>query len=219
MNNPIKVLVVDDHMLVRFTLRDRIQREPRIEVVGTAGDADEAMDLAIKLTPDIILMDIDMPGVACFEAVRTMETLCPDARVIFLSAFFHDRYIEEALKVKALGYLTKQEPPEAIIKAILAVASGGACYSKEIQSRIVADQKHGLRLAMPVKTRASTLTNREMEVLRYIARGLPKKKIAELMHLSVRTAENHASRLMHKLDIHDRVELTRYAIREGLVDA
>ncbi len=217
-NAPIRVLIVDDHTLVRQTLRDRLQREPSLEVVDTASDAQEAIARVESLSPDIVLMDIDMPGLASFDAVRTIVKRFPKSKVIFLSAFFHDRYIEEALKVEALGYLTKQESPEMIVDAIRQVAAGGAYFSEQVQSRIVADEK-GTRLAMPSKTRAATLTNREMEVLRYIARGMSKKQIANMIHLSVRTAENHASRLMAKLDIHDRVELTRYAIREGLVEA
>jgi len=212
-----KILLVDDHALIRDMLANQLQDEATLEVVGAADNADDAIELANKKTPDVIVMDIDMPGMICFDAARTILATHPEIRILFMSAFFHDRYIEQALAVQARGYVTKRESAEVIVEAIRAVAEGGTFFSDEVRCRIVVDRQ-GVRLAQQGQTRASTLTNRELEVLRYIARGMHKKEIAKTMYLSVKTVENYCAKLMDKLDIHDRVELTRYAIREGLAE-
>jgi len=187
-------------------------------VLAEASNADDAVAAAIRERPDIVLMDIDMPGLLAFDAVRTIKTRCSRTRVIVLSGFFHDKYIEEALAAEASGYVTKGDPPDAVVNAIRTVAAGGVYFSPQVQERLVIDTT-GVRLAAEGATRASTLTSRELEVLRYIARGLSKKDIAGIMHLSVKTVDNHSTSLMSKLNIHDRVELARYAIREGLAEA
>jgi DNA-binding NarL/FixJ family response regulator len=214
----VSVLLVDDHALVREALGNWLRQDPAFRVIGDVGSADEAIAVAVREVPDIIVMDIDMPGLLAFDAVRTIRARCTKTRVVVLSAFFHDRFIEDALKAEASGYITKTEPPDVVARAIKTVAAGGVFFSKQVQERIIVDS-HGARLADEAKTRASTLSPREMEVLRYIARGLSKKDIAGVMHLSVKTVDNHSTSLMTKLNIHDRVELTRYAIREGLAEA
>jgi len=214
-HSEIRVLVVDDHALVRGALCERLNREQGVVVVGTAGTADEAIERINEVRPDVVLMDIDMPGQICFDAARTINALAPETRVVFLSAFLHDWYVEQALAVEASGYLTKREPPETVVRAVREVAAGGVFFSAEVRSRIVVDSA-GVKLATQSKSRASTLTAREVEVLRYVAQGLSKKEIAGTMHLSIKTVDRHCANLMGKLDIHDRVELTRFAIREGL---
>jgi DNA-binding NarL/FixJ family response regulator len=218
MSDDIHVLIVDDHALIRGALGERIEREPGLHVVATASNAEEAVEKTIAHSPNIVLMDIDMPGLICFDAARTIASVRPNTNIIFLSAFLHDWYVEQALHVKAKGYLTKAEPPETVLLAIQEVASGGAFFSDAVQSRIVVGSS-GTSLAKETKSRASTLTGREVEILRYIARGLSKKEIANTMHLSVKTVDRHVANLMNKLLIHDRVELTRFAIREGLTEA
>lgn len=218
MNKPISLLLVDDHALVRTMLADRLAREPDMQVIATVENAGAAVAQAARQNPDVILMDIDMPGLSCFDAARTLRRLCPKTCIIFLSAFFNDRYVEQALEVEAAGYLTKTEPPESVIAAIRAAAAGKSYFSPEVQSRIVVDS-NGTRLAQAKRSRASTLSKRELEVLRYVARGMSKKEIAQTMILSVKTVERHSCNLMDKLDIHDRVELSRFAIREGLAEA
>jgi DNA-binding NarL/FixJ family response regulator len=217
MTRTITVLLADDHALVRESLGNWLREAADIRIVGEVGSADEAVAVAVRERPDVVLMDIDMPGLLAFDAVRTIRTRCPNTRIIVLSGFFHDRYIEEALSAEASGYITKGESADAVVRAVRAVANGGTYFSPEVQARIVVDT-HGARLAAEGSTRASTLTPRELEVLRYIARGLSKKDIASIMHLSVKTVDNHSTSLMTKLNIHDRVELARYAIREGLAE-
>lgn len=218
MTSPIKILMVDDHALLRETLRDRLDGEADLEVVGQAGNADDAIGLAEQLHPQVVLMDIDMPGKSCFAAARTIRTVDPDTSIIFLSAFFHDRYIESALDAGATGYITKDEPPDRILEAVRMAARQMAYFSPKVQSRIVVDTG-GVRLAEANQSRASLLTQRELEVLRYLAAGLSKKEVAATMDVSVKTVSRHTENLMDKLDIHDRVELARFAIREGLAEA
>jgi DNA-binding NarL/FixJ family response regulator len=209
---------VDDHSLVRRTLRDRLENEADLRVVADVPDADAALEQVKEHRPDVILLDIDMPGTISFEAARTIRTHYPGTKIIFLSAFFNDRYIEQALAMEAAGYITKSEPPEKVIEGIRQVMAGATYYSPDVQSRLVVDSK-GVHLGRDKQSRLSTLTPREMEVLRYIAKGLPKKQIATTMHVSLSTVDAHCARLMNKLDIHDRVELTLFAIREGLAEA
>jgi DNA-binding NarL/FixJ family response regulator len=214
---PISILIADDHSMVRQLLGRRLENELDMIVVATVSDADEATAQAIRLKPDIILMDIDMPGLSCFEAAEMIRRQCPDSRIVFLSAFFHDKYIEQAMAVQAWGYITKNEPEDSVVKAVRKVSSGVAYFSSEVKARIVVDSR-GARLKSHRTSRASTLTEREMEVLRYLARGMAKKEVARTMHISVNTVNRHTTSLMAKLDIHDRVELARYAIREGLAN-
>ncbi len=212
------VLLVDDHALVRQMLQERLEREPSISVVGTAANADDAIEAARRHRPDIIVMDIDMPGLVCFDAARQIIAERPETRFVFLTAYSHDHYIEEALRIGAYGYLTKDEPPDRVAAAVRAVARGEASFSDEVRARIVIDSKR-TRLGAARHTRLSSLSTREIETLRYISRGLPMKEIAILMGVGRRTAEKHSENLMRKLDIHDRVELARFAIREGVSEA
>jgi len=215
----IKLLLVDDHSLLRQSLAERLNAEIDFEVIGQLDSADDAVRTVVDLSPDVLLLDIDMPGVASFEAAEHIRTRRPETRIIFLSAFFHDRYIEQALRVEAKGYITKSEPINSVIKAVRQVSQGRVYFSDEVRDRIVVDAK-GIRLSPKApQTRVSTLTPREIEVLRYLARGLSKKEIAATMHISAKTVEGHTEKVMNKLDIHDRVELARFAIREGIVEA
>jgi len=217
MTGEIRILLVDDHALVRGALSERLQKEPRLVVVAGASTADEAIEKTIEFSPDIILLDIDMPGLDCFEAAERIKRLRPRTRIIFLSAYMYDHFIDQALSVKASGYLTKRETPEKVVEAIIEVASGGAFFSEEVRSRIIVGST-GARLPAPWKSRAATLRLREIETLRYISRGMTKKQIAAQMSISVKTVEHHTTNMMSKLGIHDRVALARFAIREGLAE-
>lgn len=217
-NRRLKILVVDDHALVREAVADQLSREEDFEVVGTASEAGDVLRMAPELKPDVVIMDIDMPGMICFDAAHRLTVHDEGPLIIFLSAFFHDHYIEQALRVKARGYVVKTDPPSTLIEAIREVAAGGSYFSEKVRARLVVGDGR-VELAEEGRTAVSLLTQREVEVLRYIAQGLSKKEIAATMHLSTKTVENHSARLMAKLDIHDRVELARFAIREGLAEA
>ncbi len=217
MSGVYTVLLVDDHAMVMEALAEHLERASGLKVVGTAPNADAAIDKALSTRPDVIVMDIDMPGLISFDAAGRLQSLLPDTRVIFLSAFTHDHYIRQALSVKARAYVTKGEPLNRVIEAIRTVARGGTFYSREVRDRLLVDSG---RVELPAEnTRVGVLSEREIQVLRYIASGMSKKEIANTMHLSVKTVENHSTNLMTKLNIHDRVELTRFAIREKLAEA
>ncbi len=216
--NPTRIIVVDDHPMVRDAIAERLDRESDMSIVATAESGGEATSLAAKHEPDVVLMDIDMPGVNCFDAAASIGSRCPDARVVFLSAHWHDRYIEDALRVGACGYLTKSEPTSRIIIAIREIVRGARYFSPEILDRLEVTSG-GVAVRTVKQTRLARLSARELDVLRYLATGLAKKEVAKTMHLSVKTIDGHTSNIMSKLDIHDRVELARYAIREGLTTA
>lgn len=213
----ISVLLADDHVLVREMLHERLTREG-MKIVGLASSGDQVVELAAECLPDVAVLDIDMPGMSAFQAAREVRRASPNTRVIFLSAFVHDSYVDQALAVEASGYLTKSEPPEAIVEAIRRVHRGRSSYSRSVLDRIVVDPA-GVRLANGSRSRCGLLTEREREVLGYVAMGLPQKQIARLAGISVKTVQHHVTHLMDKLEIHDRVELARFAIREGLVEA
>lgn len=215
MTGLVRVMVVDDHALVRDVLADRLATEPDIEVVATAEDAGTAVTRAAENSPDVIIMDIDMPGVSAFDGARAIRDASPGVKLIFLSAYVNDQYIDQALEIEAQGYLSKQEPAEVVIDAVRRAYHGGTRFSKSVRDRIVLDAG-GVRLAAGRASRLNLLTTREREILGYLASGMPKKEIARLLDISPKTVEKHCDHLMDKLDIHDRVKLARFAIREGL---
>jgi DNA-binding NarL/FixJ family response regulator len=211
----VRILLVDDHALMRSTLAAWLSADGGFEVVAEACDGGDAIQKAILHRPHIVLFDIDMPGISCFEAAKAIRARVPETKIVFLSAFAHDNYIEQALTCEARGYLTKGQSPKAISDAVRQVAGGSTSFAPEVQSRLLIDSD-GVRLGTSI-TRNSLLTPRELEVLKYLASGLSKKEIASTMDLSVKTVDNHSTSLMTKLDIHDRVDLARYAIREGII--
>lgn len=211
----IRIVVVDDHALLRGGLVVQLDGEEDMEVVGSCPDAETAIAQVAQHRPDVVLMDIDLPGLNCFAACRLIAGQSQSTRVIFLSAYGHDRWIDQALEVQAWGYVTKSESFSEVCEAIRSVVQGRVHFSDDIKSRLVAG-RDGLELKRRTRSRASTLSPRELEVLRYLARGLAVKDVARTMHLSAKTVDNHKSKIMAKLDIHDRVTLARFAYREGI---
>lgn len=217
MPDSICVVLADDHELVRRALAMVLAGDGDIEVIAEVPTADEAVRAVERLIPDVLVLDVDMPGMDAFDATAHLAQSTPDTRILFLSAYPHDHYIERALEVGARGYLSKSVSPGRVARGIREVARGLTSFSDEIQSRIVV-HRSGVRLAGRPTTKASTLSPRESQVLVLIAQGLPRKQIAEDLGLSIKTIEKHTAGLMNKLDIHDRVGLSRFAIREGLID-
>jgi len=215
----IRVLVVDDHEVVRATLAALLATEPDIEVVGTCADADEAIQRALAGPLDVVLMDVEMPGLLCYDAVRTIRAQHPQTSVLLLSGFDDERNIDSAIEAGAAGYITKDQAVDRVIEAIRAVAQGERWFNEVVEKRLRPASTRQGQGAGPQSEddRIASLTERELEVLRYLARGMRKKEIAETMHLSVKTIDNHTTRLMSKLGVHDRVDLARLAIRTGLV--
>ena len=213
-----RVLVVDDHQLCREGLRAKIDAEPGLEVVAEASDGQAAVTQALAHRPDIVLMDIEMPGTSCFEATRQIQQMLPGTRVIILSGHMNDHHIKEAVSAGAWGYALKNGGFDEVKQAIRDVRSDRLHYAAEVMEHVTID--HGkLTLRAEVKTRIDTLTHREQELWAYLARGMSLKQAAATMHVSYKTADKHKVNLMRKLGVHDRVELTLTAIREGVVQA
>ena len=210
-----RILLVDDQEMMREALAQHLSAQSGFEVVASVSNHELAVDAAKETQPDVALLDIEVPGLDCFAAARAIGEASPHTRVIFLSAFCRDHYIEQALEVNASGYIVKGEEPTVLHRAIETAVGGGTYFSEEIENRLVLGND-GLTLAQPGSTRVASLTKREREILRYVAVGMSKKEIASLVDRSVRTVDAHVRNIMSKLDLHDRVELARFAIREGL---
>lgn len=217
LGRPVNLLVVDDHGLVRDSLSVMLDREKDFTIVGTAENADDAISKVLQLKPDLVLMDIDMPGISCFDAVQIIRSRSPQTKFILVTAYEHDEHLEQALRVKVNGFVLKSEGLASLAAAIRDVAVGRIHYSPEVMSRLVV-QDNQIRLDKPPKSRLATLSPRERELLRVLAKGLSLKEAASVLGISYKTADKQKASLMAKLDIHDRVELARYAIREGMVE-
>lgn len=211
----VRILLADDHALVRQALADRLAMEEDFTIVAMAEDALQAIDLAVKHQPDILLMDIDMPNLNSFDASTRISSLVKQIKIIFLSAFVYDHYIDAALAVGARGYLSKSDSIQTVIQAIRQIHAGQVFFSEQVKDRLVIDKKPATSSSKP-QTRLSSLSPRELEVLAYIAQGMSTKQIAGVMNISAKTVESHTTKLMTKLDLHNRVELTRFAIREQI---
>ncbi len=212
---PITVVVADDHALIRSALVGVLNATPDIRVVGEAATAEEAHAETLASSPRVLVLDVDMPGKDAFQLIVELRRECPATDVLVLSGSVQDRLIQSARQVGAKGYIAKIDRTDAVIDAIRAIDHGQTYYSKAVQSRIVPEEVK--RAAGG--TKGERLSDRELEVLRYVGRGFAKKQIAEMMSISVKTVDKHVTTVMDKLDIHDRVELARYAIREGLINA
>ena len=208
-----KILLVDDHVIVRDSLARRLEDEPDLEVPHTAGDADEGLALAEANGFDVIVMDINMPGMSCFEAAKRLQSSHPDLPLVFLSAYWNDAFIEQAQGVGAVGLLSKSDEPDLLINAIRTVVDGGVFLSDEVRGRFESDEQDNPDES---KTKLSTLTPREVDVLRWVGMGQSRKQMAAQLGISENTVAVHTNRIMRKLDIHDRVGLARFSIKIGL---
>ncbi|MCC5787638.1 MAG: response regulator transcription factor [Phycisphaerales bacterium] len=213
MSERTMVLLVDDHTLVREVCARLIEGEPDLRVIAQAADAEAGVEAAEQHRPDVVLLDIDMPGGSAFDAAQRIVELSPETRVIFLSAYAYDRYIDEAIGADAAGFITKDVSPERVLDAVRQVAAGGMAYSPKVMDRLMDRSGEGPGGA----TRANTLTRREREVLTMIGEGCAKKVISERLGVSIKTVEKHAANVMRKLGLNDRVAICRYCVREGLI--
>lgn len=209
-----RILLADDHSLLREGLRRMIDAEDDMEVIGDATDGRTAEQLAARLAPDIVLMDISMPGLNGIEATRRIRSGEKAPRVIALSMHLERRMILEMLNAGASGYLLKDCLFEEVLTAIRTVSAGSTYLSPRITSIVLKDYVH--RISKDDLAVLSSLSAREREVLQLIAEGKKMRDIAGLLHISIKTAEFHKQKLMEKLDIHTIAELTKFAIREGL---
>ena len=210
----IKILLVDDHKIVRAGLRAVIAGHPEMAVVAEAGDGRTAVELAAEVSPDVIIMDISMPGLNGTEATSRILESNPDARVIALSMHLERRIVLQMLGAGAKGYLLKDSADEEVIDAILAVAKNTTYLSPRISNMVMKDYVE--RVSKKELSSISLLSSREREVLQLLAEGKKTKDIAALLNVSIKTAEFYRQQIMEKLDVHTIAELTKLAIREGL---
>lgn len=218
MTMPITVLLADDQHLVRAGFRSLLKRDRNIAVVGEAATGDEAVRTARQLRPDVILMDIRMPGQDGIAAARQILAEL-DTRVIILTTFETDEYVFAALAAGASGFLTKEIDPEGLRQAVRVVAAGDALLSPGVTRRVVAQFAHRpvAAAATPTGDRLAVLTEREREVVRLVATGLSNDEIARELVISPLTAKTHVSRAITKLGVRDRVQLVILAFEDGLV--
>ncbi len=212
----IRILLVDDHMMVRESLALALSQQPDLEVVGTTGDSSEAVALAAELHPKIVLMDVSLRGRGTFEIARELLALGDGLRVALLTGFLADVFVSQTLKLRLSGYLLKNEPLSFLVESLHRIAGGETAWSADVESRLVFDETRQ-RFVARCESDLGLLTGRQVEVLRHLACGQSVKEIAREMHLSQKSVDSHKYRIMNKLGIHDRVELARFAIREGLM--
>lgn len=211
----MRVLLADDHRMLRDALRFVLSAEPDIEVVGEAGSGAEATELCRQLKPDIVVLDIGLPDLNGIEVAARLAGTAGGPRIVALSAHSDKRFVTEMLRAGAAAYVTKSAAGTELVKAIRAVQAGGHYLCPEVAGALVSEVRAGVDDAK----RAVRLGRREREVLRLIADGARSADIAAQLHISVATVEVHRRNILRKLDLRNVAELTRYAVREGIVAA
>jgi two-component system response regulator NreC len=212
----IRVLLADDHTLFRQGIKNLLSAETDIEVVAEVSNAGDAMEKSAELRPDVVLMDIGMPGFSSFEATRQIRKDRPETKVLFLTMFDDEDYLVEGMEVGGNGYVLKDCPAPQLLSAIRDVQRGGSYLSPRMLSQLVDDFRSRVKSASRTP-RFSTLTAREKEVLKMLAEGQSVKEIACTLNLSVKTVEAHKFNLMRKLDIHNKAQLVQYAIQKKII--
>jgi DNA-binding NarL/FixJ family response regulator len=215
----IAVLLAEDHTIVREGFRKMLDLEADLEVVGEAQDGRQAVDLAKKLRPAVVLMDIAMPLLNGLEATRQVLKACPAIKVLILSAHSDDAYVNNATEAGAVGFLLKQTSAHEVCKAIREVEKGRKFFTASVSRRLDRLNPLAPGRAALVNNKVAKLTSREMEVLQLIAEGKANKETAAELGIGIKTVEKHREHLMSKLDIHDTAGLTRYAIGAGIIES
>jgi len=210
----IRVLLVDDHQVVRRGLRTFLEVQDDIEVVGEAADGAEGVARAEELHPDVVLMDVKMPGTDGIEALRILKECGNPARVLVVTSFTEHRTVVPALRAGAAGYVYKDVDPEALAGAIRSVHAGHVLLQPELAGALLADES-----PRPPQGRGGSLTEREREVLGHIADGRSNREIARVLHLSEKTVKTHVSNILMKLDLADRTQAALWAVRNGMTRA
>lgn len=217
MSDPIRVLVSDDHTILRSGLKMLLNAETDIEVVGEATTGEEAITLAEQLRPDLVLMDISMPGIGGIDATAEIKKQHPEIKVLMLTMHENEAYLFRTIKAGGSGYVLKKAADTELIDAIHQVMEGGAFLRPSVTKALVKDYLERVEQG-EARDSYGTLTEREREILKLIAEGHTNPEIAKLLVISVRTVETHRAHIMDKLGIHQRSELVKYALRKGLLD-
>ncbi len=214
MSNDIRILIVDDHPVVREGLFGLLSRRPGLEVVGEAVDGTDALEKARLLQPDIILLDLVMPGKGGIETIKEIKQENPKIRILILTSFAEDDKVFPAIKAGALGYLLKDSSPEMLFQAIQDVYQGKSWLHPSIAHKMIQE----LNQPSDLPPTEDPLTERELEVLRFVAKGLPNLEIAQKLSVSESTVRVHVSNILSKLHLANRIQVALYALKKGLVD-
>ncbi len=212
----VRILLADDHTILREGIKVLLNRERDMEIVAEAEDGAQALEKVRTAKPDVVVMDISMPKIGGLEVTREITETFPDVKVVILTMHDNEEYLVQALKSGAKGYVLKEAAATDLAEAIRAVVRGDAYLYPAVARKLVDDYVNRVRT---IKTASESLTPREREVLKLVAEGHTNREIADYLGISVKTVENHRANLMKKLDLHDRTELARYAIKIGLVEA
>jgi DNA-binding NarL/FixJ family response regulator len=215
----ITVLLAEDHTIVREGFRKMLELEDDIEIIAEAQDGRQAIAMAKKLRPDVVLMDIAMPLLNGLEATRQVLKAIPATKVLILSAHSDDAYVKNATESGAVGFLLKQTSAHAVCRAIREVYKGKTFFSPSIAKRLHERDRKSPNRSGLLKPRNAHLSSREAEVLQLIAEGKANKETAAELGIAIKTVEKHREHLMEKLNIHDTAGLTRYAISEGIIES
>lgn len=209
-----RVILADDHTLVRSGIRRIIEAQPGFEVVGEAGDGAEALALVRATAPDVIVLDLNMPGTGGLDVLPTLKAARPGLKAVVLTMHAGREYVARAMKGGADAYLLKDSAVQDLVAAVEAVLAGRSYFSPSIQAMMA----ELLRGDTPAEARGTPLTDREREVLRWLARGLSSKEVAQRLDISVRTVETHRANLMQKLGVKSVALLIQVAMREGIIE-
>lgn len=211
----INVLLVDDHPLINEGLEKILSLDDSIKVVGKANDGNEAIELAIKLKPDVVVMDINMPGVDGVEACAVIKDNLPQTEIIALTVCEEEDRILQILKAGAKGYFLKDVDPESLIDAIKNVVNGQSFIHPQIAAKVL--NRFATLTSKQSDDVGNVLTHRELEVVQYVAKGFSNKEIAETLFISEKTVKNHITNILRKLDLRDRVQVAIWAIKEKII--
>jgi two-component system nitrate/nitrite response regulator NarL len=215
---PIRVLLVDDHPLFRKGIASLLSAEPGFDVVGEASNGQEGIEKARDLMPDVILMDISMPGVNGLEATQRIKQEFPYVRIVILTVSDEDQNLFEAIKSGAQGYLLKKIEPQALFQTLRGVLEGEAPLSRVMATKLLAEFARQRRATSEPRTPTATLTEREKEVLGLLAAGKTNKEIAGALGIAENTVKNHLKNILEKLHLENRVQAATFALREGLLN-
>ena len=216
MENPYRIAIAEDHTILREGLRALLSAEPQFEVVGEAEDGRAAIRLCEDLKPDLVLMDLSMPRMNGFEAIKEIKRQSPDVKIIALTVHKTDEYILATLQAGADGYVLKDATHSELVMAIKNVLRGKRYLSPGISEKVIEGYLEG-KETLRTRSAWDTLTRREREILKLIAEGYKNKEVADYLYISLKTVEKHRANLMKKLDLHNAAELTAFAVDKGLV--
>ena len=212
----LRILLADDHVVMRTGLRALLERQPNLEVVGETENGRETIALATSLLPDVLVMDVGMPVLNGIEATQTIVTQCPTIAVVILSMHADESYVMRALKAGARGYLLKDSAAADLIGAIQAISQGKSFFSPKVSRILAEDYVRVLKQKGAVDT-YDLLTSREREILQLLAEGKTNKEVATALNISPYTVETHRSHILQKLNLHNSAELVLYAVRKGII--